>query len=293
MKKSEALKTLGLSEGATPEEIKKAHRKLAIENHPDRFGQDAEARAKAEERMKLINEARDVLESGKWEPENANYGTPFTYDPFTGSPTSERPSGTNPTQDPFFGGFPFGNGSFVWTTYSSDGTTRTYTSDPRGNHANQAGNQENGHRQNPNADPFGGFDPFFGSAFSGSPFNPFAGVTAEAQLASETSDLKKELGFIGAKVLLALGAALFVSPALALYLYVIGSIAWALYHNMGFLSSFLIVPFVLLALVFAPGPLAVVGFFGLLTFVIAFVWDCDDLYKRVKLIRGLKRKIGA
>lgn len=289
MKKSEALKTLGLTEGATPEEIKKAHRKLAIENHPDRFGQDAKARAQAEERMKLINEARDVLESGKWEPENASYGTPYAYDPFASSQTRGTTTGAGSSQDPFFGGFPFGNGSFVWTTYSSDGTTHTYTSDPRRNEAGKATNRGAGQGQ----DPFAGFDPFFGGPFAGSPFDPFAGITNEARLASETSDLKKELGFIGAKLLLALCAFLFVSPALGLYLYVIGSVAWALYHNMGFLSSFLVVPFVLLALVFAPGPMAVVGFFGLLTFVIAFVWDCDDLYKRVKLIRKLKREIGA
>ncbi len=49
MKKSEALNTLGLTQGASEEDIKKAHRKLIIENHPDKFGQDEQARAKAEE----------------------------------------------------------------------------------------------------------------------------------------------------------------------------------------------------------------------------------------------------
>ena len=34
MKKSEALNTLGLAQGASEEDIKKAHRKLIIENHP-------------------------------------------------------------------------------------------------------------------------------------------------------------------------------------------------------------------------------------------------------------------
>lgn len=86
MKKSTALKTLGLSEGASDEDIKKAHRKLIIENHPDKFGQDATARAKAEEKTKLINEARDVLLNHSWDPEYASagtaYGAPFSYDPF-------------------------------------------------------------------------------------------------------------------------------------------------------------------------------------------------------------------
>ena len=86
MKKSTALKTLGLSEGASDEDIKKAHRKLIIENHPDKFGQDATARATAEEKTKLINEARDVLLNHSWDPEYASagtaYGAPFSYDPF-------------------------------------------------------------------------------------------------------------------------------------------------------------------------------------------------------------------
>lgn len=56
MKKSEALNILGLQDGASDDDIKKAHRKLVIENHPDKFGADAAARAKAEEKTKLINE---------------------------------------------------------------------------------------------------------------------------------------------------------------------------------------------------------------------------------------------
>lgn len=85
MKKSEALKILGLSEGASDEDVKKAHRKLVIENHPDKFGQDPQRRAEAEEKTKLINEARDVLINRSWEPEYATAGTPygalFSYSP--------------------------------------------------------------------------------------------------------------------------------------------------------------------------------------------------------------------
>lgn len=68
MKKSEALNILGLNDGFTEDELKKAHRKKVVENHPDRF-QDPAEKAQAEERTKLINEANDILKSGKWDPE--------------------------------------------------------------------------------------------------------------------------------------------------------------------------------------------------------------------------------
>lgn len=105
MKKSEALNILGLQDGASDDDIKKAHRKLVIENHPDKFGADAAARAKAEEKTKLINEARDVLLSRKWTPEYSTagtpYGAPFTYQPYT------RPNGNGRTRraiTPLLGG---------------------------------------------------------------------------------------------------------------------------------------------------------------------------------------------
>lgn len=54
---SEALEILGLPPTATPDEIKQAYRDLAKVWHPDRFGNDARLRAKAEETLKRINEA--------------------------------------------------------------------------------------------------------------------------------------------------------------------------------------------------------------------------------------------
>ena len=55
------LEELGLSPGATPEQIQEAYRDLAKVWHPDRFGQDPRLRTKAEERLKRINEAREKL----------------------------------------------------------------------------------------------------------------------------------------------------------------------------------------------------------------------------------------
>ena len=50
-------KTLGVDRKATPEQIKKAYRKLAREYHPDRNPDDA----KAEARFKEISQAHDIL----------------------------------------------------------------------------------------------------------------------------------------------------------------------------------------------------------------------------------------
>lgn len=57
------LATLGLQKGATPDEIKKAYRKLSMQYHPDKVRHlGEEFRAIAEEKMKEINAAHDYLE---------------------------------------------------------------------------------------------------------------------------------------------------------------------------------------------------------------------------------------
>ena len=54
--------TLGLKEGASPEEIKKAYRTLSMQYHPDKVAHlGDEFRAIAEEKMKEINAAYDFL----------------------------------------------------------------------------------------------------------------------------------------------------------------------------------------------------------------------------------------
>ena len=56
MTRAEALLVLGLQEGASDEEIRAAHRKLILQNHPDKGGSDYLA--------SKINESKDVLLSG-------------------------------------------------------------------------------------------------------------------------------------------------------------------------------------------------------------------------------------
>ena len=64
MTREQALKALELHAGASFQEIKQAHRDLAVVWHPDRFARhDARLREKASERIKEINSAYDVLRS--------------------------------------------------------------------------------------------------------------------------------------------------------------------------------------------------------------------------------------
>ena len=64
MTREEALRVLGLEATSTADEIRVAHRELAQMLHPDKFGGNKKLRARAEQQMKMINEARDVLLKG-------------------------------------------------------------------------------------------------------------------------------------------------------------------------------------------------------------------------------------
>jgi hypothetical protein len=66
---NEALDVLGLKRGASPIAIKEAYRDLVKVWHPDRFGADARLRRKAEDKLKEINNAYRVLQSGSADSE--------------------------------------------------------------------------------------------------------------------------------------------------------------------------------------------------------------------------------
>ncbi len=273
MKKSEALHILGLDDNATEDEIKKAHRKLIIENHPDKFAQNETLRAEAEEKTKKINEAADILESGKWEPEFGSAGNPYA-SPFTYTQTTSSQTGNDP-----FKGTPFEG--FVWTTYTttnSQGQTNTSSSNPFGGYSN---------------DPFVGYS---------SPFAAAAKAAAEAnrpenRLKRQKEKLNKELEvFIVKAVMLALcilGTILtgYNAIAMGMYLYTIITIGQAIVRNLGILSGLVMIPFIMLALIFAPGANTVIGVIGLFAFILAFATDISRFRKHYLIINDLKNQI--
>src|SRR6185295_11635244 len=62
---SKAYELLGVKPGVSSTELKAAHRDLAKVWHPDRFVHDPRLQEKAQEKLKEINEAYELLISGK------------------------------------------------------------------------------------------------------------------------------------------------------------------------------------------------------------------------------------
>ena len=61
MTTDEAYTALGLETGATTAEVKVAYHELVQMLHPDKYGDNKRLRERAEQQMRVINEARDVL----------------------------------------------------------------------------------------------------------------------------------------------------------------------------------------------------------------------------------------
>ena len=279
MKKSEALKTLGLADGATDDEVKQAHRKLVIAHHPDKFALDSPERAEAEELTKRINEARDVLLNRSWTPEFDPRRDPR---PYANNPYAHpgRPgSSAAPGQDPFAGwpfaggqGSPFGQGTgtgpapgrttYVWTSW--DGT-RAAAGDPG----------------------------------AGGPFDPFAPFraaeprkTPQQVLAEAVRSLRSEVLAVAGKAAVLAVAALLGSVATGLFFYVMISLVWGLWKRLGSCLIGLIVPIALLGapFVFLIAPRQGAVTVGLAVFFLAAVlFDVKNLRNALRAYRAAKR----
>lgn len=292
MKKSEALRALGLRNGATDDEVKKAHRKLVIEHHPDKYPLDSPEHAKAEELTKQINEARDVLLNRSWTPEFDPRRDPRPYagNPYAhpGAPTA---SGGSPAgQDPF-AGWPFSPGqtTYVWTSWDGVHTSTTPPGSARG--AGGAGGSRG---------PGGPSDPFGGNPFAGAdPFDPFAAFRVAArpaktreQLRAEAArTLKLEGAVIAGKLAVVALMAAAGSLATGLFVYVVASVLWGLWKRFGGCLFYVAIPLALfgapLIFLIAPRDGALTGAL-LLAFLFAALFD----YSNVKSTYGQWRAAG-
>lgn len=61
MTRDEAAAVLGVEAGSSAAEVRAAYRELAQMLHPDKYGDNKRLRARAEQQMRAVNEARDVL----------------------------------------------------------------------------------------------------------------------------------------------------------------------------------------------------------------------------------------
>lgn len=280
MKKSEALNILGLSDGASDDAVKQAHRKLVIAHHPDKFALDSPERAEAEEFTKRINEARDVLLNRSWTPEfdPRRDPRPYANNPYAhpGYPGSYGTSGGRPAtggtgaQDPF-AGWPFtqvqgtGRTTYVWTSWDA------------------------ARRDGGDGTAGGPFDPF-------DPFAPFRAAepqkTAREVLAEATRALKSEALVVAVKVAVLVATALLGTVATGLFFYVMVSVIYGLWKRLGSCLVGFIIPIALVGLPFvfiiAPRQGGMTMALGL-AFAVAVLFDITNLRNRLRIYRAARK----
>lgn len=161
--KSDYYDILGVSKGASADEIKKAYRKQALEWHPDKHKTNKEA---AEKRFKEVNEAYQILS----DTEKRKAYDQFGHQAFS-------PGGAP-------GGQPGGFGGFTGGGFPGGGSWKVYTSGGAGARGFDFG------------DPFEIFEQFFGGGF---PFGcaqrlPRYSITLEFMEAIEGVEKEVDIG---------------------------------------------------------------------------------------------------
>jgi molecular chaperone DnaJ len=107
--KRDYYEVLGVKRNATPDELKKAFRKLAVQFHPDKNQGDK----KSEERFKEASEAYDILSDAQKRQQYDQFGHGFAA--YSGAGAGAG--------GPFRGGSPFGGGGFEDQTFSGFGSS--------------------------------------------------------------------------------------------------------------------------------------------------------------------------
>ena len=114
---SDYYEILGVNKKATADELKKAYRKLAIENHPDKHPNEKE---KYEKKFKEINEAYSVLSDPNKRAQYDQFGsTEGNSGGFGGS--SGFSGFSNGFNSDSFGGFDFGNINDIFNNFFNGG----------------------------------------------------------------------------------------------------------------------------------------------------------------------------
>ncbi len=100
-------KILEVQDTASPAEIKKAYRKLALQWHPDRYANmGQEAMAYAEERFKIVARAYEVLSDSEKRLAYDARRAPWAYPPRSSSPRSgDSPNGGGTGSSASAGGY--------------------------------------------------------------------------------------------------------------------------------------------------------------------------------------------
>ena len=109
---------LGISRGATPEEIKKAYRRSAVKHHPDKNPDDPQA----EKKFKQISEAYEVLSDDRKKQMYDQYGEAAFQGGGGGGPAGFNAGGFNSMEDAlktFMGAFGSGGGGGSGSIFDS------------------------------------------------------------------------------------------------------------------------------------------------------------------------------